>query len=138
MKKFKQFLIATMVLAASSLLLAPSVGPVYAAADPNQEACDAIDCDDPQGLDITNVVKLVVQTLSLVIGIAAVIMIMIAGFKYITAGGDTAKITSAKNTIVYAVIGLIIAALAQFIVQFVLVKTTDASNTTTYVRNLNS
>jgi hypothetical protein len=54
-------------------------------------------------------------------------MVIYGGFKYITSGGDSGKVTSAKNTIVYAAIGLVVVALAQFIVKFVLGK---ASSTT--------
>jgi hypothetical protein len=51
-------------------------------------------------------------------------MIIWGGLKYITSGGDSGNVTGAKNTILYAIIGLIIVALAQFIVRFVLSKTT--------------
>jgi hypothetical protein len=54
----------------------------------------------------------------------AVVMIIIGGLKYITSGGDSGNVTGAKNTILYAIIGLVIVALAQFIVRFVLSKTT--------------
>jgi hypothetical protein len=52
-------------------------------------------------------------------------MIIWGGLRYITSGGDSAKITSAKNTIIYALIGLVVVALAQFIVKFVLAKVTQ-------------
>jgi hypothetical protein len=42
------------------------------------------------------------------------------GFKYITSGGDESGAKSARNTIIYAVVGLVIVALAQFIVKFVI------------------
>jgi hypothetical protein len=71
---------------------------------------------------IQNIVTDVVNIFSIIVGIVAVIMIIVGGFKYITSGGDSGNITSAKNTIVYAVIGLVIVALAQFFVQFVLNK----------------
>ncbi|HSX29897.1 MAG TPA: pilin [Candidatus Saccharimonadales bacterium] len=71
---------------------------------------------------IQNIVTTIVNIFSIVVGIVAVIMIIVGGFKYITSGGDSGNITSAKNTIVYAVIGLVIVALAQFIVQFVLTR----------------
>jgi hypothetical protein len=61
---------------------------------------------------------------SLVVGVVAVIMIIIAGFKYITSGGDSGNVTSAKNTILYAIIGLVVVALSQFIVKFVLGRIT--------------
>lgn len=60
---------------------------------------------------------------STVIGIIAVVMIIISGIKYITSTGDPASVNSAKNTLLYAVIGLVIAALAQIIVRFVLTQT---------------
>jgi hypothetical protein len=50
------------------------------------------------------------------------------GFKYITSSGDSGNVTAAKNTIMYALIGLIIVALAQIIVRFVLAKSFQASN----------
>jgi len=59
-----------------------------------------------------------------IVGIAAVIMIIVGGFRYITSGGNDASVTSAKNTILYAVIGLIVVALSQLIVRFVLGKLT--------------
>jgi hypothetical protein len=54
-------------------------------------------------------------------------MIIIGGLKYITSSGDSNNITSAKNTILYAIIGLVVVALAQFIVKFVLGKATNNS-----------
>lgn len=75
---------------------------------------------------IQDIVTLIVNIFSIIVGIVAVIMIVVGGFRYITSGGDSGNITSAKNTIVYAVIGLIIVALAQFIVKFVLNKVSTA------------
>jgi cytochrome bd-type quinol oxidase subunit 2 len=75
---------------------------------------------------INSIITTIINIFSLVVGIVAVIMIVVGGFKYITSGGDSGNITSAKNTIVYAVIGLVVVALAQFIVQFVLNKVNGA------------
>lgn len=61
-----------------------------------------------------------VVVLSIIIGIAAIIMVLLAGFRYITSGGDSAKVTAAKNALIYAIIGIIVASLAQFIIHFVL------------------
>lgn len=63
-----------------------------------------------------------INLLSIVIGVAAVIVIIIGGFKYILANGDSNSINSAKNTILYAIVGLIISILAQAIIAFVLNK----------------
>ena len=47
-------------------------------------------------------------------------MIIIAGFRYVISQGDSGAVTSAKNTILYAVIGLIVAIFAWAIVDFVI------------------
>ena len=111
----------------SSLLIAV---PAFAATTSAKDAvCEGIGltsanskCDDTSGPSVEGTVKLVVNVLSLAVGIAAVIMIIIGGFKYVISSGDSANISSAKNTILYAIIGLVIVALAQIIVRFVLKK----------------
>jgi hypothetical protein len=60
----------------------------------------------------------------MVVGVIAVIMIIIGGLKYVTSGGDSSAVGSAKNTIIYALVGLVVVALAQALVKFVLAKTT--------------
>ena len=55
---------------------------------------------------IGSILKTVVQVLLFVLGAAAVIMIVIGGIKYTTSQGDSNGVTSAKNTILYAVIGI--------------------------------
>lgn len=74
---------------------------------------------------INNIITDAINIFSIIVGIIAVIMIIVGGFKYITSGGDSGNISSAKNTIIYAVIGLVIVALAQFLVQFVLDKASN-------------
>jgi hypothetical protein len=91
-----------------------------------QSACEAINgkivggkCETG-GANLNDIIASAINLFSVVVGIVAVIMIIVGGFKYITSGGDSGNITSAKNTIVYAVIGIIIVVLAQVIVKFVL------------------
>lgn len=91
-----------------------------------KDACLALMEIDPTktcGTGTNSVGKLVssiVGLLSTIVGIAAVIMIIISGFKYVTSGGDSGGIASAKTTLIYALVGLAIAALAQVLVRFVL------------------
>ena len=90
--------------------------------------CNSTSNDAGSGnTDITDVITLIVNIFSIVVGFLAVIMIIWGGLRYITSGGDSGKITTAKNTIIYALIGLVIVALAQFIVRFVLSKASDIS-----------
>jgi hypothetical protein len=69
---------------------------------------------------VDTIITTVINIFSLVVGVVSVIMIIIGGLKYITSGGDSGNVSGAKNTILYAIIGLVIVALAQVIVKFVL------------------
>lgn len=81
------------------------------------------------GGTFNRIITLIINIFSLVVGVIAVIMIILGGLKYITSGGDSGNIQSAKNTILYAVIGLVVVALAQFVVRFVLQKVTTTTTT---------
>ena len=65
------------------------------------------------------VVHSAVNILLWVIGILAVVMIIWSGFRYIWSNGDSSKITNAKNTLIYSIVGLVVAILAYAIVNFV-------------------
>lgn len=115
---------------AGSAAVAQPAGQVYALTENQQAVCEAIGSDDSckadptggKGLNAT--IKQGIDIFSAILGIIAVVMIMIAGYKYITSSGDSTKVSSAKNTLVYAVIGLIIVALSQTIVKYVVGKLT--------------
>jgi len=88
-----------------------------------KEGCKAKSIDDSAG-GVTSIIATGIDLFSLIVGIIAVVMIIIGGVKYITSNGDAGNVTGAKNTILYAIIGLIIVALAQTVVFFVLDKAT--------------
>ena len=115
-------------LALPLLLLTPDL----AFADAKSEVCSGIGsvqdgagaCTDQNSGTLNNVLKVVVNILSAVAGVVAVIMIIIAGYKYITSNGEAGQIASAKTTLVYAIVGILIVAFSQIIVQFVLDRVT--------------
>lgn len=72
------------------------------------------------GNSLFRIVKNIINVLLYASGIIAVLMIIIGGISYVLSGGDQSKITTAKNTILYAVVGLIVAIMAFAIVNFVL------------------
>jgi hypothetical protein len=72
------------------------------------------------GANVQSLIKTIVNILSLVVGAAAVIMIILSGMRFITSGGDAQKVSSAKSSLIYALIGLIIVALTQAIIHFTL------------------
>jgi hypothetical protein len=88
-------------------------------------------CQDVSGSgndQLTKIAKQVVNIFSIIVGIVAVIFVIYGGFRYITSGGDSGSVGNAKNTLVYALIGLVIVALAQLIVHYVLSTATGAAN----------
>lgn len=137
MSRIKRILLT---IAASLGLLAPAALPATVLAQPSiQEglcqgaqlqvgsSCQEVsDADAAQ--NVNDIIETVINIFSIVVGVVAVIMIIVGGLKYITSGGDSGNITGAKNTILYAVVGLVIVALAQIIVRFVLTETTDIGN----------
>lgn len=64
----------------------------------------------------------VANIFALITGVAAVVVIIIGGFEYVRSSGDSAKINKAKDTILFAVIGLIVVLIARSIVALVVSK----------------
>ena len=121
------------ILAASAVLMigAPALVPAIASADLKDNLCQgtnlAVDgsqstsCDtNGDNTSLGGIATKIVNLLSVIVGVIAVIMIIFGGFRYITSGGDSGNVSTAKNTLIYAIVGLVIVALAQFIVHFVL------------------
>lgn len=61
----------------------------------------------------------ITSILLFVVGALAVVMLIFGGIRYIVSGGDQNNVTAAKNTILYAIIGIIVALLAYAAVKFV-------------------
>ncbi|MCA9324600.1 hypothetical protein KDA23_00840 [Candidatus Saccharibacteria bacterium] len=132
MHRIKQIIIS--LVAMSGLFFVPVTATAYAlpapvTADSVSDACRGITitgggCKPGNGNKVNKTLATVVNLLSSIVGVAAVIMIIVSGFKYITAGGDANKVSSAKSTLIYAIVGLVVVAMAQVIVRFVINRTT--------------
>ena len=70
--------------------------------------------------DLTSLFRIVVNILLFLVGSLAVIMLVIGGLRYVTSNGDQNAVASAKNTILYAIIGIVVAFLAYAAVYFVI------------------
>jgi hypothetical protein len=114
------------------LFLIPAI-PAFAQADVQAGLCAGAElrftdnprgeCDDSGAVNrINDIVHTIINLISAVVAIVAVVMIIVGGLRYITSGGNDTSVTSAKNTILYAIIGLIIVAMAQILVRFTLGK----------------
>lgn len=89
---------------------------------------------DQQPVDLfgnSGVFSEISSVLLFVVGAVAVIMIVIGGLRYVISGGDASQVQAAKNTILYALVGIIVAILAYAVVNFVINSFTPGSNSNT-------
>jgi len=83
--------------------------------------------DTASQTSLNKIIKFALNLFSIIVGIIAVVMITIGGLKYVTSGGDSQRVSGAKDTILFAIVGLVVVALAQIIVHFVLNDVTKNS-----------
>lgn len=107
-----------MLLGVAALVPNASVGAVVNPAQEIQSGADSAGASGEKSLGER--VQDIVNLMLFILGAIAVVMIVIGGIKYATSNGDSSAVTSAKNTILYAVVGLVVAILAYAIVNFVL------------------
>ena len=87
----------------------------------NTAACKDVAEQGGSGANpVLGVFHVVVQVLTIVIGGLAIIMLVVSGMRLIASNGDSNAVKSARSGIIYAIIGLVVAALGQVIVSFVL------------------
>jgi predicted permease len=139
-QKIKKFIVVGIV---GLTLMAPGLVPILggvAAADIVTNLCDGANSaggtagsgcgsqgSGDAGTGLKALATKIVNAFSIVVGAVAVIMIIYGGFRYITSGGDSGRVGTAKNTLIYAIVGLIIVALAQLIVHYVINSATNSA-----------
>lgn len=74
---------------------------------------------DEQPAELTDIIQNVVRVLLFIVGVAAVIMLIIGGIRYVVSSGDQTAVANAKNTILYAIVGVIVAVLSWAAVDYV-------------------
>jgi len=118
MKKLLAATLSIAVIAMTSLYLVPGA---YAIEGVQNGANSARGEGQPLELFGNNgTFSTITNVLLFIIGAIAVIMIVIGGMRYVLSGGDSNQITAAKNTILYAIIGIVVAILAYAAVNFVI------------------
>lgn len=85
-----------------------------------REGVDSVSEGNTAGTPLEDIIRIVINIILFLVGVAAVVMLIIGGFRYVTSQGDSGATASAKNTILYAVVGIIVATAAYAIVNFVL------------------
>ena len=129
--KLKSILISTLMVA----VMVFGVSIIYQTG--NTEIAGAINSEITSGMNATSagtstptnanvVIKNVTNTMFFIIGAVSVIMLIYGGIRYTTSGGNANSVTAAKNTIMYSIIGLVVAILAFAVVQFVVIQVMDS------------
>lgn len=125
MKKWKQLIMAFALVAGVSTAVAPT-SSVFAinvfdgcgnGGNGNAAVCKAAGTDNA-----TSMTTNIINTMLFILGILTVIMIIFGGIRYVTSAGDASKVKAAKDTVLYSVVGLVVAILSYAIVNFVVVS----------------
>ncbi len=119
-----------------SIFLVPAASANAASVEVNQNLCGGAnlnfskakvaDCNKGKPEQkLNDLIEDIINIFSIVVGISAVIALIYGGFRYVIAGGDSGDITTSRNTVIYALVGLVIVVFAQVVVKFILGKVTD-------------
>lgn len=116
-------LIATLLVAAvlGAALLAPvaSVGALDPLADIcNDNSANTV-CEN-QDENAESFIKTLVNVLLFIVGTLSVIMIIVSGIFYVISSGDAGRVAKAKNTLMYSIVGLVVAFIAYAVVNWIL------------------
>ena len=121
MKRIKLLIAAFMVTAVGAFTLVPATNTF--ALDPLADVCstdpDNAVCKNKEE-DANKLIGTLVNTLLFLVGALSTIMIIVGGIFYATSSGDSSRITKAKNTITYAIVGLVVAFVAFAIINWVI------------------
>ena len=136
LKLFKKIGLGIAMVSAMTLVAFSAMAPIYAV----NTTTTATKCDNEAGLDGAvntgcavgkgqstkglfdndGIVRTVINTMLFIVGLLSVIMLIYAGIRYVTAHGDKSQVEGAKNTMIYAIVGLVIAIVAYAIVNWVI------------------
>lgn len=120
MNRIKLAVIAISIMVGGAALVPSGLSMAQSPADEVQRGVNGIGGNEgTNSRPIGPMIKTAINVLLFIIGTLAVIMIIFGGLKYVTSRGEASEITSARNTILYAVVGLVVAILAYAIVDFV-------------------
>ena len=128
MKKFRIILVSCLVLivlvSLANLCLAAAVSPLKDDAAEIKRQADALAGNTGAGfntsMDVTNIVGNFITGFLALLGIIFIVLIILAGYNWMTAAGDEEKVNKAKDTLTRAIIGLVITVGAYAISQFVM------------------
>jgi hypothetical protein len=126
LKLFTSFVIASVTVAALNAAQSYAVGTISDGANAARGSQQPVNLFGDTGVFST-----ISSVLLFIVGAIAVIMIVIGGLRYVISGGDASQVQAAKNTILYALVGIIIAILAYAAVNFVISSFAPSNSSST-------
>ena len=78
----------------------------------------------------SSIIRRAINIMLFGVGVLSVVMLIFGGFRYVISGGKKESVTNAKNTILYAIIGLLVAVFAYAIINFILGAALSGGSTT--------
>ena len=124
MNKLKYALMAFLpVLAIGTVALSPVAPSVSADAAEQAKTGLTENASSAQSKSLfgsDSIASTIINTMLFLVSLLAVVMIIYSGIRYVTAHGDKSQVESAKNTLIYSVVGLIVAIVAYALVSWVL------------------
>jgi len=119
MKRYRKTLVAAVL--SLAVAVAAVVMPIAlpSASAQFKSGLDAARTQEMSTKPISTTIGEVVNIFLYFVGAVAVIVVIWGGFQYITSSGDSQKATTAKNTIMYAVIGIVVVVMSYAIVNWV-------------------
>ncbi|MBP9667675.1 hypothetical protein KBD87_02625 [Candidatus Saccharibacteria bacterium] len=119
-QQLKHIVLAAGLVIAGITVLMPHTSA--AALDPKDGINQGIDSaggEDTKSTDLNEKIKQIVNVLMFIMGAISVIMVVVGGIRYAVSGGDQTSITAGKNTVLYAIIGLVVAIMGYAIVNWI-------------------
>lgn len=121
-KKLKHIIAAGLLVLGVGMVLVPTNSyAVNVIADQCKADPSAAICKDA-GATPNKLISTIVNVLLFIVGVLSVIMLIVGGLMYSTSAGDSGRITMAKNTIMYAIVGLVVSLVAYAVVNYVISK----------------
>jgi len=124
MKKIKYLILSLGMVFGLSLTVLPATAGAIDLLNPvcSGGAGQTVLCKDrnEKKNSFSNIVGIIVNSLLFIVAAVSVVMIIIAGIYYTTSNGDAALVKKAKDTLLYSVVGLIVAIMAYAIVNYVI------------------
>jgi hypothetical protein len=126
----KKIIISLIIIFSGMLMFSPSVAAVNifnntcnSSTAQSTEVCKSVNSETSSKQNpFLKIMKIVINLMSYAIGIAAIIILIVAGLQMMIGGDDPQAVTNSRNMIIYALVGIVVAVLAQVIVVFVLKK----------------